>query len=37
MSDVNHRTTEKVLPLHELNRLRHQIYENGRGEFAYPP
>ena len=28
---------EKVLPLHKRNRLRHIIYENGRGGFACPP
>ena len=28
---------EKVPSLHESNRLRHQIYENGRGRFICPP
>ena len=28
---------EKVPPLPKRNRLRHQIYENGRGGFAYLP
>ena len=28
---------EKVPLLLKCNRLRHQIYDNGRGGFAYPP
>ena len=37
IESIKDEAAEKVLPLHESNRLRHQICENGRGKLACPP